>query len=258
MPRDIYLSVVIPTFNEEKRIEASLHKIKDFLEKQGYSFEIIISDDGSTDSTCAIVKEYEKKWNELKLLQNRHKGKAPALISGINESTGKYILFTDIDLSVSIQELPKFLVWLTENGYDLAISTREGTGAKRVDEPYVRHLMGRIFNLLVRIVVLPGINDTQCGFKAFRSSSIKKIFEHTLVYKSDNPEIDGGMVGAFDVEILFVAKRLNFKIKEVPVTWIYIHASKVHKLKDSYYNAKDVFKVRLNSLKGLYPPKKNK
>ena len=113
--------------------------------------------------------------------------------------------------------------------------------------------MGRVFNMLVQAVVLPGINDTQCGFKLFKTDAIWHIFQHTKLYGIKNKEITGGKVSAFDVEILFVARRLGYKIKEVPVTWYYADGSKVHSIKDSYYNAKDVFRVRLYSWLNAYP-----
>ena len=134
----------------------------------------------------------------------------------------------------------------------MAIASREGKGAKRIDEPTIRHVMGRVFNYLVQLVILPGINDTQCGFKLFRTSSAIEIFKHTLLYSLDDEVISGGKVSAFDVEILYLAKRMGLKIKEVPVVWIYQDESKVHNIKDSYYNAKDVLVVRLNSLLGKY------
>jgi len=246
------LSVVIPAYNEEKRIEESLKKLYEFFSKQDYEYEIIISDDGSTDSTKDIVRKYISRWPQLQLLENSHKGKAPAIIAGIRKANAKYVLFTDIDLSVAIDETPKFLNWVESQDFKVAIATREGTGAKRINEPYLRHFMGRIFNLLVQVLVLPSINDTQCGFKLFETSLINKILDKSKLYTLDDPEIKGGRVGAFDIELLFLARKMGYKIKEVPVTWIYGDSSKVHKLNDSYYNAKDVLKVRFNYLKGLY------
>lgn len=248
----VSISIVIPVYNEEKRIAGSLQKIRDFVEEKDYDYEVIVSDDGSRDKTIEIVETYQKDWEHLRLVKNKHKGKAPALISGINSCVKEFVLFSDVDLSVSIEELPKMLNWLMEHDYDIAIATREGTGAKRINEPFTRHLMGRVFNLLVQLMVLPGINDTQCGFKVFKTESACEIFRKTKLYTEDDPEITGGRLGAFDVEILFVAKELGYKIKEVPVTWVYGEDSKVHKLRDSYINAMDVFKVRLNSLKGAY------
>jgi dolichyl-phosphate beta-glucosyltransferase len=255
MNNNYSLSVVIPTYNEEKRIDISLQKIRSYLDEKEYDYEVIVSDDGSKDNTVKILKEYQKTWNKLVVLENLHRGKAPALISGINKASKENIYMADADLSVNIDEVSKMLNWVTEHDYQVVIATREGVGAQRINEPYMRHFMGRIFNLLVQILVLPGINDTQCGFKLFKSEAGKEICKNTLIYSDNDPEINKGRVGAYDVEILYVAKCLGYKIKEVPVVWTYGENSKVHKFKDSYYNAKDVFKVKLNSLKGLYPKK---
>ena len=249
------LSIVVPAYNEEKRIEACLKKIYEFTQSQGYDYEVIISDDGSKDDTRTIVKRYAEDWNNLVLLENKHKGKAPAIIAGVNKAKGKYTLLTDVDLSVSIDELPKMLNWVQNQGFDISIATREGVGAKRINEPQLRHIMGRVFNYLVQATVLPGINDTQCGFKLFKTSLIQEIFNYTKLYKLDDKEITGGKVTAFDVEILYIARRLGYKTKEVPVTWYYADGSKVHSIKDSYYNALDVLKVRAFALLNYYPTK---
>ena len=249
---EIDLSVVIPTSNEEQRIELSLRKIRDFFSSQQLKYEVIISDDGSTDSTRKIARKNQDGWSELVLLKNSHKGKAPAIISGINNARGEYVLVSDIDLSVPIDEASKMMVWLKEQGYDAAIASREGSGAKRINEPYIRHFMGRIFNLIVQILILPGINDTQCGFKMFKSKAAREIFKKTKLYSPDDPDIKGARLSGFDVELLYVARKLGYKIKEVPVTWTYGDNSKVHSMRDSYYNTRDVIKVRLNSLKGVY------
>lgn len=252
LKQEIFLSIVIPAYNEEKRIEKSLEKIYSYLKTQPYSYEIIVSDDGSTDSTREIINRHKEDWPELKLLENKHKGKAPAVISGVKSARGEFILFTDVDLSVSIDEVGKMLVWVEDQGYDLAIASREGPGAIRMNEPHLRHFMGRIFNFLVQLIVLPGINDTQCGFKLFTKKSALEIFNVTKLYSDKDGEISGAKVSGFDVEILFIARKLGYKIKEVPVTWVYKDSSKVHNLKDSYYNFMDVLRVRLNDLRGLY------
>jgi dolichyl-phosphate beta-glucosyltransferase len=249
---DTAITLVIPVYNEEDRIEESLRKIRKFMDDYAITYEVIVSDDGSKDTTREIVNEYRKSWKNLILKENIHRGKASSIISGIKAAKYPYVLFTDIDLSVPIEELPKLLFWITEKDYDIAIATREGTGAKRLNEPLTRHLMGRVFNLIVQTLVLPGINDTQCGFKLFKTDTAKAIFNKTKLYNDTGPEIEGGRVGAYDVEILFVAKKMGAKIKEVPVTWTYGDKSKVHKFKDSYINTKEVFTVKFNDLKGLY------
>jgi len=255
-PKQLKLSVVIPAFNEEHRIEQSLRTLFAFFKDVDYEYEIIISDDGSTDATCDIVKKFTLGWKNLRVLSNPHKGKAPTIISGINSAVGEFVLMTDVDLSVDITEFPKLFGYVKNAGYDIAIASREGVGAQRINEPLMRHIMGRVFNLLVQVMLLPGIQDTQCGFKLFKTTVAQRIFKHTLLYSANDPEIKGGRVSAFDVEILYVAKKLGYKIKQVPIIWVYADKSKVHNLKDSYYNAKDVFKVRLFSILKKYKFKK--
>jgi dolichyl-phosphate beta-glucosyltransferase len=250
--KNLFLSIVIPAYNEEKRIERSLEKIYKYLSTQPFSYEVIISDDGSTDSTKEIVKRHQEDWIELELIENIHRGKAPAIIAGMKEANGKFVLFTDVDLSVSIEEVGKMLVWVEDQGYDIAIASREGPGSVRMNEPYMRHFMGRVFNFIVQLLVLRGINDTQCGFKLFRQMAAQQIFSQVRLYSDTSNEIVGAKVSGFDVEILFIAKKLGYKIKEVPVTWVYKDNSKVHNLKDSYYNFIDVIKVWSNGMRGLY------
>lgn len=250
--KNIKLTVVLPAYNEEARIYDSLILIKEFFATKDYEYEVLVSDDGSTDQTIDIVEGVSERWENLRILKNKHKGKAPAIISGIHDARGEFVLFSDVDLSVPINEIDKMMVWVEEKGYDVAIASREGTGAKRVNEPVMRHIMGRVFNYLVQLVILPGINDTQCGFKLFKNKVAIDIFNYTKLYSLNDPEITGAKVSGFDVELLYVARKLGYKIKSVPVVWTYADNSKVHNLKDSYYNAMDVFRVRLNSMKGFY------
>lgn len=246
------LSLIIPAFNEEKRIVSSLRQIHSFFKSKDYKYEVIVSDDGSTDSTVSIVEDFMKDWPQLRVLKNKHKGKAPTLLSGFKNADGKYVFFSDTDLSVSITELPKLLTWIIDQDCDVVIATREGIGAQRINEPNIRHLMGRAFNIVVQILLLPGINDTQCGFKGFKKDVIEKIMNRTVIYSIKNKEIAHAKVSAFDVELLYTAKKLGYKIKEVPVTWTFADRSTVHNLKDSYYNLMDVLKIKWYSILGKY------
>lgn len=250
--KKLFLSVIFPAFNEEKRITTTLRKAHDYFAKQDYPYEVIISDDGSTDKTAIIVENFMKEWRELRLKTNKHKGKAPTLISGLKEAKGEYVLFSDVDLSVGLEELSKFIFWLKDKNYDVAIATREGTGAVRLNEPITRHIMGRVFNFIVQLFVLPGINDTQCGFKMFKKEIIQKIINKMLLYSDKSKVITKAKVSAYDVEMLYIARRLKFNIKEVPVTWVYGDRSTVHNLKDSYNNLMEVLKIWLNGILGKY------
>jgi dolichyl-phosphate beta-glucosyltransferase len=233
-------SVIIPAYNEERRLPTSLRKVADFVLEQPYSIEVIVVDDGSADATAAIAEEFAQQYRFVHLVRNPHGGKGAAIRTGIAEGKGQYLVICDTDLAVPIEELPKFLPPALD-GYDLAIASREAKGARRFNEPYYRHLMGRIYNLLVRIIVVPGIQDTQCGFKAFRREVARDIFPCQT--------IEGW---GFDVEILFIAQRYGYEIVEVPVDWYYGAESKVSPIRDTIRMVGELFQVRRNAGQGLY------
>lgn len=248
----MYLSIVIPTYNEEKNIRQSLAKVFDYLDEKEFNSEVIVVDDGSSDGTVAIVKEFFGDRDALKLIENPHKGKGYTVRTGVLSSRGDYVLFSDADLATPIEEVERFLMWLKEQDFDVAIASREGFGAKRVDEPYYRHVLGRGFNFLVQTLALSGIEDSQCGFKMFTRKAADDIFERLRVYGEDAPELKHPYLGAFDVEVLYLARKMGYKIKEVPVTWKYVESTRLDPLRDSWKMFWDVVKVRLNDLRGLY------
>ncbi len=246
------LSIVIPAYNEEKNIRNSLERILIFLAEQSLTGEIIVVDDGSSDKTADLVESFAKDNPQVKLQREAHRGKGAAVRSGVLSAVGDFILFTDADLAVDIKEYKRLAVWLNEQGYDLAIGSREGLGAVRRHEPFYRHLMGRVFNLSVKIFVLRGFEDTQCGFKLFKKEAAKDIFSRLVTYGEKSPEIVRASVTAFDVEVLFLAKKLGYKIKEVPVEWEHVKTRRVHPVKDSVRMFLDILRIRYNSLRGLY------
>lgn len=247
------LSIVVPTYNEETRINSTLRKMNEYFEKSNYQdYQIIISDDGSTDKTLEIVKKYKEIWKNLELLENKHRGKAPTVLSGLDYASGSIVAFIDADLAVDINDLDKLLTPIQNGIADVVIASREKEGAVRVNEPKTRHIMGRVFNFIVQALVLRGIDDTQCGFKAFTKEAFNDIYKNLYVFKDLDKEIDKPRVSAFDIEVLFLAKKLNYTIAEVGITWTYFGDSKVHNIKDSYYNLKDVINVWLANLKGNY------
>jgi len=248
----IYLSVVIPAFNEEKNIVKSLSSIFAYLKDYAYNYEVLIVDDGSSDNTVKLVSDFCKEHKKFRIIKNLHKGKGPTVWTGVMEARGEFIYLADADLATPISEIKRLFVWLVDDAYDIAIASREGLGSSRINEPYYRHLMGRIFNLWVRIVAIRGIEDTQCGFKLFRKDAAKKIFGYLRIYGQDATEIKDAYFGAFDVEVLYLAKKLGFKVKEVPVTWSYVKTQRLSPFRDSIKMAIDVLKVRVNDLKGVY------
>jgi glycosyltransferase involved in cell wall biosynthesis len=246
-----YLSVVIPAYNESVRLPSTLDKVMRYLEGRDYPYEVLIVDDGSTDRTRDIVTAATSQHERLELIANPHRGKGYAVRTGVLRARGRYILYSDADLSAPIEEVEKLLPYL-EGRYHVAIGSREGVGAARYDEPLYRHLMGRVFNTFVRLVALPQFNDTQCGFKAFRRDAAYTLFRGLHLYGDKAGDVKGAMVTGFDVEVLYLALKWDYKIKEVPIKWYYSKGANVNPLKDSYRMLKDIAKVRLNDLRGLY------
>ena len=247
-----WLSIIIPCYNEERRILKTLNELSNYTDSVDYAIEVRLLDDGSTDTTAKIIKGFVKEHSHFYYHKLLHQGKAAAVIAGVKKAKGELILYTDVDLAVPLTELERFFLWIDEQGFDVVIASREGVGARRVGEPYIRHLMGRIFNLFVQALLLPGISDTQCGFKLFRVAAAKKTFSHLNLYGKTSPVIKTPRVTAFDVEVLYLARQLGLRIKEIPVTWHYGSESKVHRIRDSVYNLADVFKVRWYALRGAY------
>ena len=245
-------SIIIPVYNESDKIIPTLTQVMIFMKNFSDSFEVIVVDDGSEDNTVVLVENYSQEHPEIKLIKNRHKGKGPTVWSGMAKAEGRYIYMADADLSTPIDELKLLFNWLMEHDFDIVIASREGIGANRVNEPYYRHLMGRLFNYVVQLIALPGIKDSQCGFKLFRKKAAKDIFKRLAIYGRESKELKKGYMGAFDVEVLFLARKLGYKIKEVSVTWTYVKTSRLNPLSDSIKMVSDVLKVRINDLRGLY------
>ncbi len=248
--KNIYLSVVIPAFNEETNIRlGALDKVSRYLERQTYSWEVIIVNDGSNDKTRDLISEFKEKNSHFRIIHNPHQGKAATVITGVLEAKGDVILFTDLDQATPIDQVEKLLPWF-ERDLDIVIGSRF---AKREGAPWLRRFMARGFMLLRRIVLgISGIQDTQCGFKAFRKDVAKKIFQRLKLYGHMH-SVSGSMVTAgFDIELLYIAKKLGVKIKEVPVEWHYVETRRVNPLKDSWQGFMDIVTIRINSWKGVY------
>jgi glycosyltransferase involved in cell wall biosynthesis len=253
-----YLSVVIPAYNEEKRLPGTLKTVLEYLEAQSYPAEVIVVDDGSEDGTTGIVQRLmaqrehaQQKKCELRLIASEHRGKGYTVRRGMLNAKGRFVLFSDADLSTPIQDVEKLLQWL-EQGYDVAVGSREGQEAHRYGEPFYRHLMGRIFNRMVRFTTGAKLEDTQCGFKAFSHAASTDLFGRLRLYGEGSGKVKGPMVTGFDVEVLFLARKRGYRVQEVPVNWFYVAGSKVNPLKDSVRMVRDIVKVKLNDLRGLY------
>lgn len=245
-----YLSVIIPAYNELDNFRrGALEKVWQYLKKKAYGWEVVIVDDGSTDVSLKLIRKFCRSKPGFRLIENPHMGKAGTVATGVKAAQGKYILFADFDQATPMSEFEKLKPYL-ENGYEVAIGSREIAGAKREDEPFYRHLMGRGFNFGVRLLTVRGIADTQCGFKAFEGKVAKELFRKLQVYKPTREK--AAFVGAFDVELLFIARKLGYRIAEVPVHWQHVATARINPLKDSVRMALDVIKIRLYHLLGRY------
>lgn len=244
------LSLVIPAYNEAGRIVETLAAVVAFLDAQPYASELILVDDGSDDATAALAREVLAGRGRARVLTIPHAGKAAALRAGMAVATEEQIAFSDADLATPLEYLGRLRQALAK-GADLAIGSREGIGARRVGEPGYRHVMGRVFNGLVRVLLLPGIQDTQCGFKLFRREVAGQILERTRLYAAP-ARVVGPRVTAFDVELLVIARHLGFRVCAVPVVWTYGDRSKVHPIRDTWQNVRDVLLVRINLWRGRY------
>lgn len=198
-----------------------------------------------------MVGTFAQEHPSVRLVKNDHRGKGYTVRTGMLTARGHILLFSDADLSTPIEDLEKLMPWF-ERGYDVVIGSREGAGAQRIKEPFYRHIMGRVFNFVVRMLTVKGIQDTQCGFKAFRDEVARDVFSRVQLYGENARPVQNGMVTAFDVEVLFIAFKSGYRIKEVPVEWRYGTETKVNPLKDSWRNLKDVLAVRWNDLRGKY------
>ena len=235
-----FLSIVIPAHNEESRLPRTLGQIFAFLEKQPYTSEVVIVENGSSDRTLELAQEFVLQYPHLKVFHEDERGKGRAVRRGILEASGEYRFICDADLSMPIEEVQKFLPPQLEH-FDLAIASREAPGAVRYNEPSYRHLGGRAINIVIRLLILPGLNDTQCGFKCFRADVAEDLFrQQTLLGWS------------FDIELLYLARRKRMTIKEIPVQWYFDADSKVNAVRDALRMIGDIFRIHANNLRGRY------
>jgi dolichyl-phosphate beta-glucosyltransferase len=250
-----FLSVIIPSYNEEKNFgRGVLPPLIQYLTRQSYDWEIIFSDDGSKDRTVELLKEFIRSVpaqvrSQCRVLENTHAGKGPTVQAGMLAARGQWRLFTDFDQSTPISEVEKLLAFTST--HPIVIGSREGKGSKRLSEPLHRHLMGRGFNFMVQVLAVPGILDTQCGFKLFSAEATKKLFSHLFVYGKQNALKDA-FTGAFDVEALYLARKYGFAIKEVPIEWAHNETDRVSAVKDSIRMFRDIVRVRIADIQGRY------
>ncbi len=242
-----FLTIVIPAYNEERRLPPSLLRVAEYLRAQAYGAEIVVVENGSTDGTSEAVNTFiatqvRPEDNFRVRLLHSTPGKGAAVKVGMLAGRGDYLFICDADFSMPVTEIGKFLPpALPAHGYGVAIASREIPGAVRYDEPFYRHFMGRIFNLLVRVLAVSGIQDTQCGFKCFTRTAAQTVFplQH----------IDGW---GFDVEVLYIARLHGLNLTEVPIEWYYQTDSRVRPVHDTINMVRELLKIRRMGRAGVY------
>jgi dolichyl-phosphate beta-glucosyltransferase len=238
-----FLSIIIPAHNEENRLPHTLEQVFAFLSTQPYTAEVLVVENGSSDRTLEIAQSFARQKSTLYVLQETQRGKGNAVRRGMLDARGDYRFICDADLSMPIEEIIKFIPpALTD--FDVAIGSREALGAVRYNEPPYRHLGGRGINLIIQMFILPGLNDTQCGFKCFRAETADALFS-----------LQSLMGWSFDIEILYLARRKDLCVKEIPIHWYYGSDSKVSAVRDAVRMISDIFQIHANARRGMYGPK---
>ena len=245
------LSLVIPAYNEATRIAGTVREAVAWLDGQPFNTELIVVDDGSDDATADLAARALSELGRGRLLRIPHGGKAAAVRAGMLAATCEQIAFSDADLATPLPFLAELRSALAA-GCDIAIGSREGAGARRFGEPPYRHLMGRVFNGLVRLLLVPGVHDTQCGFKLFRAEVARALLRKSRLYRDGEQIISGPRVTAFDVELLTIARLRGYRLCPVPVVWSYGEGSKVRPAQDTWHNVRDVLAVWIAVQRGRY------
>ena len=244
------MSVIIPSYDEMANLQKGvLDKVQHFLNKKKFPYEVIIVDDGSTDGSVQFVKNFVKDNKNFKLIENPHLGKAGTVTKGVLSSHGHYVLFADMDQATPIEEVDKLLPYF-EQGFDIVIGSRS---SNRKGAPFTRILMARGMMFLRNFLIgIRGISDTQCGFKMFRHEIVNYLFTKLRNIHSSQ-EVSGSSVSAgFDVELLYLAQKIGYKIKEVPVNWLYVETRRVNPVIDSIKGFVDLIKIKIKDIKGEY------
>lgn len=219
-------------YNEQARIAGTLEQVVGFLDGWNCTWEVVIADDGSTDDSAKLIEAFASGLSAVRLIRLPHRGKGWAVMNGMLAAHGEYRILCDADLSVPIEQVERLLPPQVD-GVDVALGSREAPGARRIGEPFRRHLMGRVFNTLARFLGVPGVSDTQCGFKCFRGETVQDLFQ--------GQTIDGF---GFDVEVLYRARRAGLVIQEIGVDWYYRELSKVRPVRDSIAMTRDLLRIR--------------
>ena len=245
------LSLVIPAYNEAARIVPTLEEAVASLEALDIAWQVLVVDDGSSDRTRVLAEAFARRYPAIQIESLPHRGKASAVSHGFRVAAGDLILFSDADLATPLRYIEPFIK-RSRDGFDVVIASREGLNANRIGEPAYRHVMGRVFNWFVQLLLLPGIEDSQCGFKLFTRQAAHAVVDRSCLYRDLDTQVSGSRVTAFDVELLVIARRLGYRVESIPVEWTYGTNSKVNPIRDSLLNARDLLLIKWNDLRGRY------
>jgi dolichyl-phosphate beta-glucosyltransferase len=234
-----FLSVIIPAHNEEHRLPDTLEQVFRFLAGQAFTSEVIVVENGSGDRTFEVAQGFARQHKSFRVVQSE-RGKGAAVKRGMLEAQGEYRFMCDADLSMPVDEITKFIPPALK-GFDIAIASREAKGAVRYNEPAYRHLGGRGINFIIQTLILPGLNDTQCGFKCFRTDVAKDVFSRQTLQG-----------WSFDIELLYLARKRGYRIEEVPIHWYHHPETKVSAVRDAMRMIQDIFRIHANARRGLY------
>ncbi len=235
-----YLSIVIPAYNEEVRIVPTIGAIAAYVSGLGFPWELLISDDGSKDNTVRTVEDLSLV-NVRVLRAPKNEGKGSAVRRGMLAAHGKYVLFDDADNSTPIEEVDKVLAKLAKEGYDVAVGSRAAAGAQEASKSLMRRIMSGGLRWIVANIFRIGVQDTQCGFKMFTHAAAQRLYQAQTITGF-----------SFDLEILYLAEKFGYKIAEVPVAWVDAPGSKVDPTKEAQRFLRDLAKIKLNDLRGVY------
>ncbi len=236
------LSIIIPAYNEENRLPGTLETVFNFCQQQNYQTEVLIVENGSADNTFEVAQNFANHYPQWRAIHMDERGKGLAVQAGMLRATGQYRFMCDADLSMPISEVNRFIPpALTD--FDIAIASREAPGSVRYNEPGYRHWGGRGTNLLIRWFALPGLHDTQCGFKMFQADIAEDLFRYQTILN-----------WSFDIEVLYIARLRGYHIQEIPIPWYFNPETKLNPFRDAFNMAFDIFTIRRNARQGLYDP----
>jgi dolichyl-phosphate beta-glucosyltransferase len=242
--KSVFLSLVIPAYNEEVRLPNALEQAFSFLQDQRYSSELIVVENGSRDRTLQVAQAFAQAYKDVIVLHEEIPGKGGAVKRGVHEARGQFIFVADVDFSMPVEQIPRFMP--PASSADITIASREAVGSKRYNEPAYRHFTGRIYNFFIRLLLLHGLQDTQCGFKCYRAEVAEDIFS-----------LQSMSGWSFDVELLVIARRRGYSISEIGIPWYFDTGSKISVRHDSLRMFLDLLTIRRNLRRGLYDPQKN-